>query len=576
MNAAMGIDQASGLASLRDDMSMGGRQFKPSDFKGIGSVTFDDLASKGRFGDKYLTHVSEGEILIPKEFLEQNPNFRDQVYKEMGSMGFNPSDFTVNAGDLTNRNPKTGLMEFGFLSKVWKSVKKVVEPVANIVLPIAATAACGGNPACGAAASAALTKAQGGSWGDALKSAAFTYAGQSFAMGAGSNMGQAATGGAGIGGWEGINAALNPYNAATQSFQMPGFISGSGIQSFGQTATANPVQNFFQGLGGAAKAAFTPGVSMGQGYSGYTTDPLTGGITSIGGTSTVSPTMGTYNMPAPNAAAQQMFGGLSPEAQTAFNNTYNSTFAATGSQAEASIAAMKAANQTTNALSSATTYQKLTGNIPGLPSSAGAGAGAGESGILGTLGKTAAVASFAAPALASYFTAQEPIPENEMVQYDETARKEIEAYNACVSNPQTKGTCAVPTDLKPVALDINTGQAPGSLYTALQQGQTPTQGIGAMAGGAPIGGGTNVIDIYRQIAQNRQPAPIQYGVQALYKAAGGSINGPGTGTSDSIPAMLSDGEFVMTAQAVRGAGNGSRQAGVKKMYNMMRKFEGAA
>jgi len=53
----------------------------------------------------------------------------------------------------------------------------------------------------------------------------------------------------------------------------------------------------------------------------------------------------------------------------------------------------------------------------------------------------------------------------------------------------------------------------------------------------------------------------------------GPINGPGTGTSDSIPAMLSDGEFVMTAKAVRGAGKGSRREGAKRMYQMMRKFE---
>ena len=56
----------------------------------------------------------------------------------------------------------------------------------------------------------------------------------------------------------------------------------------------------------------------------------------------------------------------------------------------------------------------------------------------------------------------------------------------------------------------------------------------------------------------------------------GSIAGPGTGTSDDIPAMLSDGEFVMTAQAVRGAGNGSRRQGMRKMYDLMRNFEGAA
>jgi hypothetical protein len=56
----------------------------------------------------------------------------------------------------------------------------------------------------------------------------------------------------------------------------------------------------------------------------------------------------------------------------------------------------------------------------------------------------------------------------------------------------------------------------------------------------------------------------------------GFINGPGTEKSDSIPAMLSDGEFVMTARAVRGLGNGSREKGVRKMYDMMRMFEGGA
>jgi len=56
----------------------------------------------------------------------------------------------------------------------------------------------------------------------------------------------------------------------------------------------------------------------------------------------------------------------------------------------------------------------------------------------------------------------------------------------------------------------------------------------------------------------------------------GQIQGPGTETSDDIPAMLSDGEFVMTARAVRGAGNGSREHGFKKMYDIMRAFEGGA
>jgi len=54
---------------------------------------------------------------------------------------------------------------------------------------------------------------------------------------------------------------------------------------------------------------------------------------------------------------------------------------------------------------------------------------------------------------------------------------------------------------------------------------------------------------------------------------GGESNGPGTGTSDSIPAMLSDGEFVMTAKAVRGAGGGDRREGARKMYEAMDKLE---
>lgn len=68
-------------------------------------------------------------------------------------------------------------------------------------------------------------------------------------------------------------------------------------------------------------------------------------------------------------------------------------------------------------------------------------------------------------------------------------------------------------------------------------------------------------------------------------ARGGFIEGPGTETSDSIPAMiyqdgspvqealLSDGEFVMTGRAVRGAGDGDREAGAARMYELMRQFE---
>jgi len=54
---------------------------------------------------------------------------------------------------------------------------------------------------------------------------------------------------------------------------------------------------------------------------------------------------------------------------------------------------------------------------------------------------------------------------------------------------------------------------------------------------------------------------------------GGEITGLGTGTSDSIPARLSDGEFVMTADAVRGIGNGDRNLGAARMYDLMSRYE---
>jgi hypothetical protein len=86
----------------------------------------------------------------------------------------------------------------------------------------------------------------------------------------------------------------------------------------------------------------------------------------------------------------------------------------------------------------------------------------------------------------------------------------------------------------------------------------------------------NYLDPIMTYAQN---LPI---VQPMAKGGvmdlqdGGESKGPGTGTSDSIPAMLSDGEFVMTAKAVRGAGGGDRREGARKMYQAMDELEAKA
>ena len=56
----------------------------------------------------------------------------------------------------------------------------------------------------------------------------------------------------------------------------------------------------------------------------------------------------------------------------------------------------------------------------------------------------------------------------------------------------------------------------------------------------------------------------------------GAIAGPGGPKDDMVPAMLSDGEFVMTADAVRNAGGGSRREGARRMYQLMNQLEQGA
>jgi len=76
--------------------------------------------------------------------------------------------------------------------------------------------------------------------------------------------------------------------------------------------------------------------------------------------------------------------------------------------------------------------------------------------------------------------------------------------------------------------------------------------------------------------QGIMPRDREVGIDPIFSASGGEVNGPGTGTSDSVPARLSDGEFVLTAKAVRGAGGGDRDIGAARMYEMMSELERVA
>jgi hypothetical protein len=70
-----------------------------------------------------------------------------------------------------------------------------------------------------------------------------------------------------------------------------------------------------------------------------------------------------------------------------------------------------------------------------------------------------------------------------------------------------------------------------------------------------------------------------------YQAGGKLLRGPGDGMSDDIPAVirgkgvqraaLADGEFVIPADVVSHLGNGSTEAGAKKLYKMMEQIRRA-
>ena len=120
------------------------------------------------------------------------------------------------------------------------------------------------------------------------------------------------------------------------------------------------------------------------------------------------------------------------------------------------------------------------------------------------------------------------------------------------------------------------------------------EGLPALSGGMPRNARDGGIMAFAQggavAMQEGGEPPIN---MADFPRKNGEIDGPGTGTSDDIPAMLSDGEFVMTAKAVENAGsydmsaengivtlspNGGsdRESGTRIMYKLMNHFENLA
>jgi hypothetical protein len=93
------------------------------------------LSQAGRGGDVTLAHLRNGEIVLPPESME-DPEFEAAVEKRLMEIDVDPQATVVGAG-IASLNPITGLEEFGWLKKTWKSVKKVAK---KVIKPLASVA----------------------------------------------------------------------------------------------------------------------------------------------------------------------------------------------------------------------------------------------------------------------------------------------------------------------------------------------------------------------------------------------------------------------------------------------------
>jgi len=85
------------------------------------------LAKLGRDEDKYMAHVAPNEMVVPPII---SPETRERIEAEMKAVGLDPNEYTVGEG--MSINPITGMPEFGWFKKTFKSLKKVVKKVAPI------------------------------------------------------------------------------------------------------------------------------------------------------------------------------------------------------------------------------------------------------------------------------------------------------------------------------------------------------------------------------------------------------------------------------------------------------------
>ena len=496
---------------------------QPRGINSMGEVA-NRMAQMGRNGDTELAHVNRDEIIIDRN-MARDPRIRNAVAEVFRDNDLDLARYTV--GNAANSiNPYTGQREF-FLKKLIKGVKKIVKAVAPIVIPAAMNVLFPGMGAIasGFVGSGITSLAMGNNFKDSLKAGVM---------------------GGAIGG---IMQGFRNVSAGTPKdfFSSKGQFRGS--KNFGmlERNRAAPSKQLREvgarlGFGESVEDAYqTSGKkSFFGGFDGRP-NPAAGGakkysfetLYNVPAEVTVDDSIGTAN----NGLAER---DVTKELIYREDGTYQMVDGQPVKVGEAivepkdGIFSLKRPEMT---LSEARAYLQQQGLDPATDTFNAQLTNLTDKYDGGyKIGKIAGLGLAAAPA----FGLMDPIKQKD----PEPPFKGETTQSLLAANPSAYYSGVAPSPYRRASLsDI----------------MVPTKGSYR----------------YEDFLMPVQTA-ASGGEMQNFPRKTGYIGGPGTETSDSIPAMLSDGEFVMNARAVRGAGGGSRERGVRKMYDMMRAFEGGA
>ena len=493
------------------------------------------IAQLGRDEDQYMAHVAQGEMVVPPVISQET---RQRIEKELRAAGLSPDEYKV--GDGMSINPITGMPEFGWLKKTFKSVKKVAKKVAPVIGPLA-NFIPGVGPLLSAAIAAGTTKLAGGSWKDALKAGAFSYGAGKLAGG---------IGGLGKGAGAATKTGGNFFgNAKEFLFKGKDGVGLLGNVGKGITGLKDKAGEFlFKGDDGVGLF----GNTVGKGYE-YVM-PGKDGVGLYGNMFGGGEGLSEYEIqPGDNLTKIAEANGTTVEALMKANGITDPNMIQAG--AKLSIpSASGGFNIGRSILGKGNTPDWMKGIEDGLKGPDGKFGGGdgflggGSGGGMGNLGIAGISALLGKMAYDSAKDRMGGLAATPAVTMDSLGRYSL--ANAL----GTGGTRE----------EFGLSAAPKSLVFANMGGEI----------------------------SNRQYFN-QGGLAAIAEQdmrEGGESEGPGTGTSDDIPAMLSDGEFVMTAAATKGAGafklnktksgielisggKASRKKGVENMRELMNIFE---